>query len=327
MARKIDWETQIGRRLKLRDLHVLLTVAKRGSMAKAAAQLGVSQPAISEIIADLEHALGVRLLDRSPHGVAPTSYGRALLKRSLVAFDELKQGIREIENLADPTMGELRIGCVESLACSILPPVIEEFSRKYPRVTFHLNQVVTPALDLPELRERSIDMFLTRISRPFSDGDDELNMEVLFYDELFVVAGMQSPYARRRGIDLAELVGERWLIGPPNSWNDLVLQEAFEAQGLTMPKAFLTTFSIHFRANLLAAGPFISALPGSMIRLNADRFGLKILPVELPRRPWPVAVVTLKNRTLSPVGARFLEHVRTFASTMARTLALEQKTA
>src|SRR5262245_64832982 len=54
-------------------------------------------------------------------------------------------------------------------------------SSDLPRVTFHLNQVVTPALDLPELRERSIDMFLTRISRPFSDGDDELNMEVLFY--------------------------------------------------------------------------------------------------------------------------------------------------
>src|SRR5262245_62693887 len=88
MARKIDWESQIGRRLRFRDLHVLSVVVQRGSMAKAAAQLGVAQPSVSEVIADLEHALGVRLLDRSPKGIEPTVYASVLLKRSLVAFDE-----------------------------------------------------------------------------------------------------------------------------------------------------------------------------------------------------------------------------------------------
>src|SRR5580700_7158480 len=97
MLRKIDWEGQIGRRLKLRDLHVFQTVVQRGSMAKAAQQLGVSQPAVSEVIADLEHILGVRLVDRSARGVEPTIYGGALLKRSVAAFDELKQSIRDIE--------------------------------------------------------------------------------------------------------------------------------------------------------------------------------------------------------------------------------------
>ena len=66
MVRKIDWDSQIGRRLKLRDLHVFSTVVECGSMAKAAQQLGVSPPAVSEVIADLEHALGVPLLDRAP---------------------------------------------------------------------------------------------------------------------------------------------------------------------------------------------------------------------------------------------------------------------
>ena len=114
MATKIDWESQIGRRLRFRDLHVLSTVVQCGSMAKAAAQLGVSQPTVSEVIADLEHTLGVRLVDRSPQGIDPTIYATALLKRSRVAFDELKQGIRDIEYLSDPTIGELRIGCPES---------------------------------------------------------------------------------------------------------------------------------------------------------------------------------------------------------------------
>src|SRR6266545_4406382 len=88
MLHKIDWESQIGRRLKLRDLHVFATVVRRGSMAAAARELGVSQPAISEVIADLEHALGVRLVDRGAQGVESTIYGDALLKRSVAVFDE-----------------------------------------------------------------------------------------------------------------------------------------------------------------------------------------------------------------------------------------------
>src|SRR5205823_10229157 len=110
-SQRIDWESQIGRRLKLRDLHVFFTVVQRGSMAKAAQQLGVSQPAVSEVIADLEYALGVKLLDRRPHGVEPTMYGDALLRRGTVAFDELKQSVRDIEFLADPhwRRGEIRL--------------------------------------------------------------------------------------------------------------------------------------------------------------------------------------------------------------------------
>src|SRR5215468_9950580 len=106
MARKIDWDTQIGRRLRLRDLHLFFAVVQRGSMAKAATHLGISQPAVSEVIADLEHTLGVRLFDRRSQGVELTIYGRALLNRGETAFDELKQAIRDIEFLADPSKGE-----------------------------------------------------------------------------------------------------------------------------------------------------------------------------------------------------------------------------
>src|SRR5258705_12055170 len=108
MPRKIDWENQIGRRLRLRDLHVFVMVAQRGSMAKAALQLGVTTPTVSEVIADLEHGVGVRLLDRSPQGVEPTRHGHALLKRTSIIFDELKQSISDIGYLADPPIAEVR---------------------------------------------------------------------------------------------------------------------------------------------------------------------------------------------------------------------------
>src|SRR5882672_1612789 len=136
MGRAVDWESRIGRRLRLRDLHILFAVADCGSMAKAATRLRVTQPAISKAVGDLEAAIGVRLLDRSPIGVEPTVYGHALLKCGLAVFDELRQGIRNIEHLADPTAGELRVGCQITLAATILPPIIEQFCDRYPRVDF-----------------------------------------------------------------------------------------------------------------------------------------------------------------------------------------------
>jgi len=103
---RIDWDRQVGRRLKLRDLHVFLAVARRGSMAKAAVELNVSQPVVSEVIAGLEHAIGVRLFERSAQGVRPTLYGDALLQGGALALDQLKQTISRIGFLADPTVGE-----------------------------------------------------------------------------------------------------------------------------------------------------------------------------------------------------------------------------
>src|ERR1700676_5591123 len=126
----MQWNERIGRRLKLRDLHILLAVAKSGSMGRAASDLAVSQPAVSKAIADLEQTLGVRLLDRGPQGVEPTLYGRALLKRSVTIFDELKQSVQDLESLADPNSGEVRIGCSEPLGAGFVSEVIDRLSRQ-----------------------------------------------------------------------------------------------------------------------------------------------------------------------------------------------------
>ena len=212
MPRKIDWDSQIGRRLRLRDLHVFHAVAQNRSMAKAAVQLGVSQPAISEVIADLEHALGVRLLDRFPQGVEPTMY-----------------------------------------------------------------------------------------------------IEFLFDDQLVIAVGAKSKWAaRRRKIDLAELIDEPWIMQAPHSWNYRILSEACGARGLAMPRASLVTLSMSVITHFLAGGRFITSMPRSVAHFKS----LKILPLDLPSRPWPVNVVTLRNRTLSPVVDRFIESARDFTRPM-----------
>src|SRR6266700_2145139 len=129
---------RIGRRLSLRDLNLLLVVIEKRSMSKAAAELAISQPVVSKAIANMERTLGVPLLDRSPTGIEPTPYGRAIAKRGAAAFDELRQGVKDIESLLDPTAGEMRIGCSGPLAAGIVATVIRKLSGRYPRLSFHV---------------------------------------------------------------------------------------------------------------------------------------------------------------------------------------------
>jgi DNA-binding transcriptional LysR family regulator len=141
-----------------------------GSMVRAAKHLGISTPVVSKTIADIEHALGVPLLDRLPHGVEPTLYGRALIKRSIVVFDELRQSVRDIEFLADPTVGEARIGSTEPLAAGIVPAVIERLNRRHPRILFHVVQADFATM-LRELRAREIDLMIGRPPESISEDD------------------------------------------------------------------------------------------------------------------------------------------------------------
>jgi DNA-binding transcriptional LysR family regulator len=310
MVGRIDWEDRIGRRLKLRDLHVYFAVVECGSMAKAAAQLGVSQPTVSEIIADLEHTFGVRLLDRVARGVEPTIYGNALLKRGIAAFDELKQSTWDIAFLADPTFGELRIGCAESIAAAVLPKILERFNQQYPSVVVHVDDVPSTALSV--LRDRKHDLIVARTVRPLGDEED-FNVETLFDDQMVVATHISSRWAKRRKIGLAELIDEPWFLSGPDTWAYARLAEACQALGLRMPKGRFVTVSVHLRNHMLGSGRFITAIPKSI----ADWYGMKVLPVDLPVRPWPVVMVTLKNRTLSPIVELFLACARDVARSTA----------
>jgi DNA-binding transcriptional LysR family regulator len=301
-------EDHIGRRLKLRQLYILSTVVQWGSMAKAAARLAMSQPAVSEAVASLEAALEVRLLDRGPRGIEPTIYAQALLKRGTIVFDELRQGVRDIEYLADPATGEVRIGCPESLAAGFVPAMIDTFSRRYPRVIFEVVDAGTSGLEFRELRERRVDLILGRISRSFAD--DEIEVETLFDDRLFVVASAESQWARRRKIAPAELLEEAWILAPANNLVRLLFAEAFRGLGLEPPRAKVTSNSMNVRMHLLASGRFLTFIAASLLRHNAKRWSLKALPVDLGIQQLPVAVATLRNRTLSPAVQLFIAHLR-----------------
>lgn len=303
----MQWTDRIGARLKLRDLHILLTVAKSGSMGKAAAELAISQPSISKAIADAEHAVGMRLLDRGPQGVEPTMYGRALLKCGLAVFDELRQGVKALEFLRDPTAGDLPIGCNETLASGFVAAVLERFSVKYPRATFHLVPADSATLVDRELRQRSVEVVITTVSALAPETD--MGIEHLFDDRFVVMAGPESKWLRRRRLALADLIDEPWVLPPATSAPGRHIAAVFRACGLESPRAHVVSFSLPLHHHVLATGRFVTMLPMSMLRFGRH-LPLRLVAAKLPEIPYPTGIVVLKNRTLSPLAQLFIASAR-----------------
>jgi DNA-binding transcriptional LysR family regulator len=149
-------------------------------------------------------------------------------------------------------------------------------------------------------------------------ADERLNFEFLFDDSYVVVAGVQSRWARRRRIQIAELAEELWALPPLESVIGSVLTEAFRASGLGYPPVTVVTDSPHMRISLLATGRFVTIFPASALRFLARRSELKVLPVELPMARRPNGIVTLKSRALSPVAKLFIDCAREIAKPLAK---------
>ncbi len=304
----------IGHRIKLQHLKVVMAVAEWGSMAKAAKRLAISQPVVSKVIADLEELLGVRLFDRSPQGVEPTPYGRALLTRSITIFDDLRTSVDEIKFMADPASGELRIGSTEPLLAGLGVAVMDRLWRQYPRINFRVVEADSATLLNRDLPERRIELALVPLARS-SVGEDQ-EATILFHDHLRLVVGMKSPWARRRGIALADLVDEPWCLAPSSVGS--LMAEAFRASGLEMPRIAVTTTTAHLLFQLLESGRFVGHFGDGLLHFYAGRFALKKLPIDLPIAPFAVAIVSLKNRTVSPVAQLFIDCAREVAKPFAK---------
>ncbi len=298
----------LKRRLKLRDLDTLMAVAQSGGMRKAAEQLHMSQAAVSKAVSELEDALGVRLLDRTSKGVEPTVYGRALLRRGRVIFDELRQGVNEIGFLAEPGVGELSIGCGESLMASLLPAVIDRMHRQHPRLVFKMESGDPPVLLDHFLRQRICEMVVLRPWAPLTDPD--LQVAPLFHERISVVADARSIWARRRKLGLAELIDEPWILSHVEIRPGSPVMQAFANHGIDLPKNLIVSGSLNLRYSLLATGRYLTVMPSTVLKFCPGRGAVKALAIELPRWSIATVVATLRNRSLSPVAELFIERAR-----------------
>jgi DNA-binding transcriptional LysR family regulator len=309
----------LSKRVKLQHLKVVAAVAQCGSMAKAARQLAISQPVVSKVIADIEDLLEVRLFDRTSHGVTPTLYGRSLLKRSVSIFDDIKTCIEEISFLSNPAVGELRVGSTEPLLAGLVTATIERVWDQYPGISLRVTQADSLTLIDRELLDRRIELAVIPFQRPLNR--DELEVTVLYQDFWHVVASTKSKWTRRRKITLNELVHEPWCATPLDTAIGSLLIEPFRARGLEAPRlAVASVLSPQLVVRLLETGRLVAVMADSLLNyFFAKQFPIRKLPVDLPTQPFNVAIVTVKNRTISPLAQNFVDCARDVARQLEKS--------
>lgn len=299
-------------RLKLRDLHVLAVLGEAGSMAAAADRLALSQSAVSKVVSELERSLGAQLVERSSRGVVLTDAGRILVARGRVIFDEVEQGLAEIQALSDPARGLVRIGTTEPMA-SVVAETVARLDAPYPALRFHVAISDTDTL-IDALRRRELDVVLTRWVAPLVT--DELEGEVLFRTPLAVLCAKGHPLLRRRGVALADLMDERWTLSPPDTFLGRLVGAAFRHRGLPLPPAAVTSISIYLRLNLLASGRFLTVLPTTMLAHPTNGAWLRRLDIDLAESAGPIAAITLRRRRPSGALRLWLEAARAVGTAM-----------
>jgi DNA-binding transcriptional LysR family regulator len=313
MDTPMRWNDRIGRRIKLSDLHILLAIAQSGSMARAANELSISQSVVSRAINELEHTLGVRLLERNRRGVEFTQYGRTMLNCGHAVFDDLRQGVQDIEFLADPMAGEVRIGSTTPLLASFVSTIIERLHRRYPRMAFSVVTTNADAL-LRDLDQRKLDLLFLRKFGPFAE--DQVTFEVLYDYPYFVAAGAENPWTRRRHVELAKLIDEFWILPPPGTRFGSIVRDIFGAKGLPCPRASVVSHDLEMTINLLRSGRYLAIHAESVLGFPDKQPLIRKLPVELPSVTGPVGILTLKDRALSPAVQLFIDCARQVAKSL-----------
>lgn len=306
----MDADARLARRLKLHELHALLAAAQTGSLAKAAGQLALTQPAISKAVAELEAKLGLRLLDRTARGVAPTAEGKVLIARALNIFAELRHVTEEFEAMADPTAGELRVVGAPILVAGFLPRVLTRLAQDRPGLRYDVLEV-EPEGQSRALRSRVADIMVGRA--PQGVQSEGITFEPLYEERLFIVAGAKHPLVRKRKVTSDDLRQQHWILPLPDTVIGRLTATSLAALGVPTERPAVTSMSMPLRFQLLATGQFLTTLPGSLLHLSEMGPMLRPLPFDLPQSASDVGLATLRDVSLPPVARLFAQYAREVA--------------
>ncbi|MEP9350849.1 LysR family transcriptional regulator [Xanthobacter sp. KR7-225] len=260
----------LARRLRLKDLHLLRAVDTHRSLSKAAAELGITQPAVTKALKDLEFLIGQPLFSRTTRALAPTEMGTFLMGCAAPLLAEIDLLARRIDAYRTGASGQRKLGVIPYAAPFLMPATLKLAMERAPAMAFSVTEETTETL-LAHLREGMLDLVLARhCSLP---PGSQLSLRAVHQEAGVVVAGRAHRLAKARGLAVADLLDEEWIMPPLNSPTRLAMEHAFVRAGLQPPAARLETYSSSVLINLLHVTGMLAILPEAVSRAQ-EGFGI-----------------------------------------------------
>lgn len=292
--------------LKIRHLVLLVELGRHASILHAAEAAGLTQPGASKLIGELEHALGVPLFERMPRGVAPTWYGKVLIRRANAALAEMDAAHQEVMQGQAGFGGRVCVGSVLSPASALVPQAVRLLKERNPRVQVSVSVDSSNAM-VEQLRAGELDIVIGRIHDPAAGV--ELDFEPLADEPRSLIVRGGHPWLGRSDLALEDLAGAAWILPPPGRLRDQ-LMALFIARGLEQPADIVETLSLPLVTRLLMDSERVVALPPALVQAALDAGTLAVLPFEVKLRADVYGIVTRKRHQLSPSAEAMLAALR-----------------
>jgi len=291
-------------RASIRQLRLLVTVAETGSMVRAGEALGLSQPAVTKSIRDLEADLGVSLFERGNRGVKPTVYGETLVRHAQAALAQLAHAAEALDDLATGAGGRVVVGTLLAASAWLLPRAIAELRAERPRVIVEVVEGANDRLQ-PMLSRGALDMVVGRLSE-FRHRAGVVQRP-LYDEEIVILARPGHPLAGRGALTLGDLTAVDWILPPGETTLRRQLEKAFFDANLAPPRCAVESVSLPTNRRLLRESDLIGAWPQGVAADELETGRLIALPVRLTEILGPVGVTLRGDSPLSPSAEAFLQ--------------------
>jgi len=286
--------------MRLNQIRDLIAVSEAGSLRAAARRIGISQPAMSKSLAELEREFQAQLLTRTSRGVTLTAAGRAFVARARVVQGELRKVREDLAALSGGTEGTVAFGIGPALGLPLVPGAMVRFRAERPGARVRIREGMRNAL-LPLVRDETLDFAVTELAEATEPGT---HYRPLFRLELGVAARKGHPLAR--ATSLADLAQAPWLFFyPPGSGG--ALERAFGAAGLSSPNALVHCESYITALTLIAQTDLLGLVPPEIIEDPIAHRHIQRIPVResIPRPR--IGIFTRADTPLSPTAALMVQ--------------------
>ncbi len=309
MTTKVD--SSPLRRLKLRQLELLVQLVEHQSLARAASAMSLTQPATTKLLQETERALGVALFDRLPRGMRPTACGEIMTRHARTVLAALERARDEIAAYTDGASGTVAVGSVRGATASLLAPALAAIRAARPRV--RINILVDAAeILIPRLREARLDIVLGNV--PVSMGGTDLAFEPLLDEPLCVVAGPTHPLLRKKRLRWKDVAGAEWILYPQEAALRPLFEELLSGAKASEGPSAIETASVIATTMLLERTDMLAIMPRDVAEHYARRRIVRVLPLRMPVSLGLIGVVRQTDRELSPAALAFVAEVRRIAA-------------